>query len=323
MEEEKSKKGLYISIIIFLLLCLFGSCFFIYKRVYVEKVEDTEEKKEIEDDKIVYLDTTDYKYTLDVYKNKSSELCLNKDDDDCTEVAFSIKTETDGAKIIAFDDKKNYILYDDNGFKVYAVNLNKYQKTNSEKSYNGIDVIDIDNDKRYILLTSESGGMSFYVNTIYNDELKIIYNESIGNYDVSILDNNLYLKEGNKILKYNNDGNLLLTSNEYSDLKGSILNYAIYVDNGNLLMQNVDTKDIIEITKWNNDYKYIEFASGYYNKEDIKKANYEEGMYIVIETGTQKADVYHIDSNLKVSKFTIENYLSSGFDGTYSYNYKK
>ena len=46
MEEEKSKKGLYIGLIIFLLLCLVGSGFFIYKRIYVEEVKE-ETKEEI------------------------------------------------------------------------------------------------------------------------------------------------------------------------------------------------------------------------------------------------------------------------------------
>ncbi len=46
MEEEKSKKGLYIAIIIFLVLCLAGSGFFIYKRIYIEPTKKEETKKE-------------------------------------------------------------------------------------------------------------------------------------------------------------------------------------------------------------------------------------------------------------------------------------
>ena len=31
----------------------------------------------------------------------------------------------------------------------------------------------------------------------------------------------------------------------------------------------------------------------------------------------------HIDNNLNVNKINVEDYLLSGFEGTYSYNYKK
>ncbi len=50
MEEEKSKKGLYIGLIIFLLLCLVGTGFFIYKRTYMEpmKKEETKEEEKVE-----------------------------------------------------------------------------------------------------------------------------------------------------------------------------------------------------------------------------------------------------------------------------------
>ena len=50
MEEEKSKKGLYIGLIIFLLLCLVGSGLFIYKRIYMEpmKKEETKEEEKVE-----------------------------------------------------------------------------------------------------------------------------------------------------------------------------------------------------------------------------------------------------------------------------------
>ena len=111
-------------------------------------------------------------------------------------------------------------------------------------------------------------------------------------------------------------------------MKSSILNYAVYVDNGKLLMQDVDTKDIIEITKWNDNYKYINFASQYYNKDDLYKYNREPGIYIVVQVGSGsdssiKADVYHVDSNLKVNKITVEKLFESEFQVTYSYNYKK
>ena len=46
MEEEKSKKGLYLFIIIFLVLCLAGSGFFIYKRIYQEPIKEEPKQEE-------------------------------------------------------------------------------------------------------------------------------------------------------------------------------------------------------------------------------------------------------------------------------------
>ena len=406
MEEEKSKKGLYIGLIIFLLLCLVGSGLFIYKRTYMEPMKKEETKEESQKDGFVYLDTSDYKNTLDVYKNKNSDLCLAKNDN-CSDVAFTIKTETENAKLISLY-LLDFVLYDDNGLKVYNVKSDKYQKINLENTYkeykiyptnskeniigivykdsndnvgyynvllnkkmyenkytyieqiddnylnafddnkstkngkayllnsneekielesdikdsNGFEAIKI-NNLYYFFDVSGTGGLGFGVNKIYGNDKNIIYDKGIENENVSIVNNDLYLKDGNKIIKYSNSGDILLTSDEYSNLKGSVMNYAIYVDNGKLLMQNIDNKDVIEITTWNNNYKYIEVASQYYNKEDLEKYNHEEGIYIVIETGTNKADVYHIDSNLKINKLTVEDYLASGFGGTYTYNYKK
>ena len=44
-EEKKDNKGLKITLILILVLCLFGSGLFIYKRIYVEKNEEKQEKK--------------------------------------------------------------------------------------------------------------------------------------------------------------------------------------------------------------------------------------------------------------------------------------
>ena len=86
MEEVKSKNGLYLFIIIFLLICLGGSGFFIYKRIYQEpkKEEPKQEENIMTDNEAIALGEemynklyefmeshpTIYKYgQMDQYKN--------------------------------------------------------------------------------------------------------------------------------------------------------------------------------------------------------------------------------------------------------------
>jgi len=59
MEEEKSKRGLYVGLIIFLVLCLIGTGYFIYRRIQIEPkdeiVNDKNNQKELVLDKILPL----------------------------------------------------------------------------------------------------------------------------------------------------------------------------------------------------------------------------------------------------------------------------
>ncbi len=51
------------------------------------------------------VDTSGYKYIIDVYKTDSNILC-NEKDDICKTIAFTIKTESNEANVLATNKKK-------------------------------------------------------------------------------------------------------------------------------------------------------------------------------------------------------------------------
>ena len=84
MEDNSKKKGSggIILIIIILLLILLGIGYFIY--LEINSSDDNKDNN--------LVDTTNYKYTMDVYKTVSNVLCNSKEINDiCKTKAFTIK----------------------------------------------------------------------------------------------------------------------------------------------------------------------------------------------------------------------------------------
>ena len=77
------------------------------------------------------------KNELVVYKNTSGNyLTEETKKEDYLDIAFTIKTNTKNAKVLSVNYfSVSLVLYDDNGLKVYMVNLDKYQKINLENTY--------------------------------------------------------------------------------------------------------------------------------------------------------------------------------------------
>ena len=71
------------------------------------------------------------KYTLNVYKNEN-QYCYDKSDS-CNELGFTINTETNNAEILNFND--DFMLYNDNGLKLYNINTKEKIKTNLKDEY--------------------------------------------------------------------------------------------------------------------------------------------------------------------------------------------
>ena len=126
---EKNKKRNKITIIftiVGVLVIILGICFFAYKIVNLkENQEDNNTPEEVEKDKDYIIETTlkfdDSGYSLNC--SNAIEGC----------VTYKIKTKTTNAEVLSsagYKDKYVFILYDDNGLKLYDAKEKKTQELN-------------------------------------------------------------------------------------------------------------------------------------------------------------------------------------------------
>ena len=166
-KEDKKNNILFICMIGVLLVLIGG--YFLYTKVLVKdnnkpkeneqkeenKEESKEEKKEEETQEDEVLN-----YTLDVYKQESGYFCKEKSDY-CKDVAFTIKTQTNDAKILYVSE--DYILYNDNQLKIYNVKSKNVKKVKLENSYNQYTLIyDSEGNVQGILYTSINKKSGYY-----------------------------------------------------------------------------------------------------------------------------------------------------------------
>ena len=121
---------------------------------------------------------------------------------------------------------------------------------------------------------------------IYDNNLKEFYSKSINSENYTFANDSIYIIEDKKVVKYNTEGNLVFTSNNYEDIKSIILNYIVYVKDNNLILENIDDSNETKVlTKWNKDLD-IHFISGYYTRDELdsmNESNKKEGLYVVVE----------------------------------------
>ena len=371
--KKKSKFGIVI-LIIFLIILLFGGGYFIYKQIYIEDSSNNESNNNNNNNSnnsSDVIDTSNYKYIMKVYKTDTNDFCFEYDENYCKDLVFTIKMETDNYKVLS--KNKKYILYDDNGLKLYNSNNNKIIKVNLENTYDtysisyydneatgivyrnnnenagyydlitktkkfenkyqdlyildenylsGVDfgeenltayLLNIKTEKEELVYTNNSVLSVYFSINKYNDKyfynvdicrgdctLQIIYDNNkkeiyrapkaydtnyYSDFGYSFHEDKLYLSENKIVKKYDIEGNLISTSRQYEDFKQLITNNIIYVKNNNLVVENLDTKDIKEIVKWDNTYIYDEYTSGYYSRnalDDMNESDKEEGIYLVI-----------------------------------------
>ena len=118
-------KKIIISIIAILLIVLLGTSYFI-----VQMLENKNQDNK-ENNKLNY----EIKLKLD---EEGDEYNCSLPNSNCT--IYKIKTETKDAKILSYTDYKNkyvFILYDDNGLKIYDAKKEETQELNLKNDYDG------------------------------------------------------------------------------------------------------------------------------------------------------------------------------------------
>ncbi len=120
--KESNKKNIIVFVIAFLIIFLIGICFITVKYLLPKKGDTINDNQ------------SNNTYELNIYKySESNSYCLEKGEY-CDKFAFSIETETKDAKTLDINNS-NYILYKDNGLKVYDVNNKKSEKLKLEDNY--------------------------------------------------------------------------------------------------------------------------------------------------------------------------------------------
>ena len=369
-KEDKKNNILIISIICILILLIGG--YFVLSKVLVKednKPNETEQKEKKEPEE----EEEELNYTLNVYKYSSGAICNEYNADWCKDLAFTIKTKTETAKVIKGEDA--FVLYEDDGLRVYNNYDGKITKLNLANEYKHYNIHYVDNNllgiiyytesedyckyvlsgyynielekkmydnkyshiyaianskylsaalgnKIYLLNTESetevisesytndnntcyvmSNGFKVYQNNnkyfyyitdadafsaykFYSDAKKVIYDKQVGEAKWSFKDKYLYIVDDKVVKKYDIDGTLMSTSKAFNDVKGLIENYAVYVEDGNLSLINIDNDKSVVLDKWSdNNYFDTWQISGYYTREKLDNMNEKdkpEGVYVVI-----------------------------------------
>ena len=149
VKEDKSKKNLIICILSFLLVLSFG--FIVYDKVVKNNNESSNGNQS--------SNSGSSKYVLKVFGNNHS-ICEKQDISYCSKVVFTIDAETPDPLILRVSDSDSdfeYVLYEDNGLKLYDVDKKSIKKIDSDSKHvqvyemlsNGFIYSDYDNDEFY------------------------------------------------------------------------------------------------------------------------------------------------------------------------------
>ena len=308
----KKINGFEISLIIIIILLIVVIGIILYKTYFADKKEDNKNNTNDNENGEV-AKPSEEEYTLNVYKSESGSLCSEKSDY-CSNVAYTIKTETEDAKVLDFSNNDLLILYKDNDIKIYDTKNDSIKTTKLRSDLYYYLLLDDEgkyltasedkNVYKYSLYNVETGEKLFsdtyYHVQRYNDKYYIFaFNEQLLGYDVytenktfittvtsdsngyhySIYNGNLYSFKDGKIAKYNIDGQLLETKDfPKNQFKNIVKDYVLYLDDNNYLsLMNIETEKSVQIVKWNDNYEL--YGVVYYDEIDLNK---EPGVYITL-----------------------------------------
>ena len=155
MESTKKKNGLVVLVIILIIIILGLVGFIVYNELNSSTNNNNNnnsqggDKEQVDNKEPIDnkgVDTTNYKYTMNIYKNQYDHLC-SKANESCNIIAYTLKTETENAKIVGIEEYDfAYILYNDNGLKLYNVKTQKIVKTNLDTNYDSYELLKVDDN---------------------------------------------------------------------------------------------------------------------------------------------------------------------------------
>ena len=304
---------------------------------------------------------TNYKYTMNIYKDEYNNLCYEKYDH-CNEIAYSLKTETKAAKIVYIKDK--YILYNDKSLKLYNLDTKKtkiiylndeyknYKLLNEEylsfvkDDYLYLFDINTANKEISVSLSNEFNYPNFELYT-YNDKNVFIAmnNAPDGNFpgDIIKIYNNdkkeiidgkdiknlviykeyIYYNDNGLVKKYDIDGKVVDTI-KVDAFKNFYYNNIVYIKNNELMLENINSRKTIKIADITN--SDIQVESYYYENDN---SFYDYQYYKPMEGCTDSGDsevLKKIKKGLAISSTNDKEYTIYDLDDNFkvtSYKIKK
>ena len=311
MESTKKKNGLVVLVIILIIIILGLVGFIVYNELNSSTNNNNNNNNSQGDDKEPIdnkdVDTTDYKYTMNIYKNQYDRLC-SEANESCNIIAYTLKTETENAKIVGIEEYDfAYILYNDNGLKLYNVKTQKIVKTNLDTNYDSYELFKVDDNylsASYYDFDNKTGCV--YLVNVENGNIELkdkVKYGGLGYYSHKLNNNSFYILgsqiETSTIKKiYNNDKKLFFeneTDEIIGDEKYSFFKDNLYVYNNNVVKKyNADGKLISTSKKYENFKQLIEDKIIYVKDDKLVVESLSDGSLkeIVSWSDNYNYDIY-------------------------------
>ena len=320
----KNNNGLVVGLIILVILLAGGLVYMLFFNKDKEEGKKNENntptvtpepiKNDVTPTPIPQENDTDKKYELTVYKYKDDgRINSYNKPDNYVEPAFTIKVSTQTAKVVDVDDDGLFVIYSDDGIKIYNVKNKSKQDTNLSSEYSNYDAY-LNEEKNKVIgigFTDKNYYVGYY-NVTTGKEL--YYDKKYKNDDYPFL----YQINDNYLSLYTDDYAYLLSAKEekivlshkYTDDEGDWYNYSGSKLGNNYIYHFAACPDVCIIYKiYNSEFK--EFYSGELSEDYYSTYNGYIYLYNnnVIEKYNNKGELISKSKEYNNVKIINSNYV--------------
>lgn len=254
---------------------------------------------------------------------------------------FAVNKSNGGS--IYYNLEKNKTMYKDSYSNMYLDENNDYliaqKDLNTGANYDTIDyildsteekiVFEPSNTKKHMSFHLEKyNGKYYFIEStnlvephyytkgiIYSNEKKLIaeINYYPGDYkgqDYMITNQGeLFIKKENTLSKFNIDGELL-NSKIYEKVINIDSGYLIVVNDGKLVIENSNFKELAKVIEWKDSYKLDKYPPLYLNEDSFSEessSNFISGIYMVLEDGKNYTEYCFNPKDNKITSRKIDN----------------
>lgn len=275
--KKRKNRGLIIFLLIILLIALASVGYFTYVMINNGNSSNDE-----------------FNFILTVYKDDKGKLCLTENDT-CSNTAYSIKTKTSDSKVLSVDSDNLFVLYNDNGLKIYNTSTSLSNEVNLENYYTDYKIYTTNEKDQVSAVIYQDGDYAGYYNVLTSEKLFENKYHLFEYRDEFYVEGRIEIPEERdaRIELLNLKNKNIILSNTMNE-KGYINSYYIKKFNSNYYIYELCHCDVPGVSFYTEDGKKI--ASTYISYEFSDTGN----LYTVVDN---KIQTYDINGNLlKTSK---------------------